>query len=123
MSKQFEQFKILYNQILKASLEIKNLITEENFDSIVFKEKHKSQLISKCAFLKKQIQFTEEEEEIIEEIKQKILVQEDENLNKLSNLRVDILSEIKRITAQEKIVNKYEQSEPESGTICDYTSD
>ena len=32
MSKQFEQFKILYNQILKASLEIKNLITEEEIN-------------------------------------------------------------------------------------------
>ena len=55
MSKQFEQLEILYKQILATSLEIKSLIDREMYDEAVFKEAHKSQLISKVAFLKKQV--------------------------------------------------------------------
>ena len=66
MSKQFEQLEILYKQILATSLEIKSLIDREMYDEAVFKEAHKSQLISKVAFLKKQLVFSESEKEIIE---------------------------------------------------------
>ena len=123
MSKQFEHLEILYKQILKISLNIKNLVVNDDFDSIVFEESRKSQLISKVAFLKKQVNLDDDERIVIEKIREKILAQEDENLTQLSNLREDVLQKIKAISAKEKVMNKYENTESESGTICDYISD
>ena len=59
MSKQFEQLLILYNQILATSTEVKNLILKENYDEAISREGHKSQLVSKAVFLKKQLHFSD----------------------------------------------------------------
>lgn len=123
MSKQFEQLEILYKQILATSLEIKSLIDREMYDEAVFKEAHKSQLISKVAFLKKQLVFSESEKEIIEKYREEIKTQENENMEKLESLRSDVLIKLKASQAKEKVNNVYDQIEPESGTIVDYTSD
>ncbi|MGN0018700.1 MAG: hypothetical protein ACI37S_06635 [Candidatus Gastranaerophilaceae bacterium] len=123
MSKQFEQLEILYKQILATSLEIKSLIDREMYDEAVFKEAHKSQLISKVAFLKKQLVFSESEKEIIEKYREEIKTQENENMEKLESLRSDVLIKLKASQAKEKVNNVYDQIEPESGTIIDYTSD
>ena len=123
MSKQFEQLEILYKQILATSLEIKSLIDREMYDEAVFKEAHKSQLISKVAFLKKQLVFRESEKEIIEKYREEIKTQENENMEKLESLRSDVLIKLKASQAKEKVNNVYDQIEPESGTIIDYTSD
>ena len=123
MSKQFEQLEILYKQILATSLEIKSLIDREMYDEAVFKEAHKSQLISKVAFLKKQLLFSESEKEIIEKYREEIKTQENENMEKLESLRSDVLIKLKASQAKEKVNNVYDQIEPESGTIVDYTSD
>ncbi len=123
MSKQFEQLEILYKQILATSLEIKSLIDREMYDEAVFKEAHKSQLISKVAFLKKQLVFSESEKEIIEKYREEIKTQENENMEKLEALRSDVLIKLKASQAKEKVNNVYDQIEPESGTIIDYTSD
>lgn len=123
MSKQFEQLEILYKQILATSLEIKSLIDREMYDEAVFKEAHKSQLISKVAFLKKQLVFSESEKEIIEKYREEIKAQENENMEKLESLRSDVLIKLKASQAKEKVNNVYDQIEPESGTIIDYTSD
>ena len=122
-NKQFEQLELLYKQILATSLEIKVFIDKERFDDAVIKENHKSSLISKVAFLRKQLKFDETELSIIEQIKNKILKQEKENLERLQALRDDVLVKLKTIHAKEKLVNKYEQQIQDSGSICDYTSD
>ena len=54
---------------------------------------------------------------------QEIKVQENENMEKLESLRSDVLIKLKASQAKEKVNNVYDQIEPESGTIIDYTSD
>ena len=44
-------------------------------------------------------------------------------MEKLESLRSDVLIKLKASQAKEKVNNVYDQIEPESGTIVDYTSD
>ncbi len=123
MSKQFEQLLVLYNQIFATSTEVKNLIEKENYDEAISREGHKSQLVDKVAFLKKQLTLSEEEKEAINSINEKILAQEGEVLEKLQNLKQDVAMKLKTTQKQSKLSNVYDKEEPHEGSICDYTSD
>ncbi len=123
MSKQFEQFELLYKQIFTTSNEVKKMIDAEDYESVLMLEKHKTQLVSKVLLVKKTVELTEEENSVIEDLKTQILKQEKENLDKMKILRDKISVELQKENSKEKIINKYEQIEYEKGTICDYTSD
>jgi len=123
MSKQFEQLEILYKQVLNLSKEIKLLIFNEKYDDVVAQEAYKSQIVSKITLVKKTVKLSDEEKNLINELKKEILFQEKENLNHLKELREKTLTELKNISSKSKVSNKYEQIEPTEGTICDYTSD
>lgn len=123
MSKQFEQLLILYNQILTTSTEVKNLVLKENYDEAISREGHKSQLVSKAVFLKKQLHFSDEENDAIKSINEQILAQEAEVLENLKNLKEDVLLKLKTVQKQSKLSNVYDNEIPTEGSICDYTSD
>ena len=123
MSKQFEQFELLYKQILTTSNEVKKMIDAEDYESVLMHEKHKTQLVSKVSLVKKTVELTEEEKSVIEDLKTQILKQEKENLDRMKILRDKTSAELQKENNKEKILNKYEQVEVEKGTICDYISD
>ncbi len=123
MSKQFEQFELLYKQILTTSNEVKKMIDAEDYESVLIHEKHKTQLVSKVSLVKKTVELTEEEKSVIEDLKTQILKQEKENLDRMKILRDKTSAELQKENSKEKILNKYEQVEVEKGTICDYISD
>lgn len=123
MSKQFEQFELLYKQILTTSNEVKKMIDAEDYESVLIHEKHKTQLVSKVSLVKKTVELTEEEKSVIEDLKTQVLKQEKENLDRMKILRDKTSAELQKENSKEKILNKYEQVEVEKGTICDYISD
>lgn len=123
MLKQFEQFKMLYKQLFEVSSEVKTLIEEQNYDEVFFKEKYKNQLIEKISIIKNTLNLSDEEKDIIENLKSQILILDKENLDKMQSLRDETLIALKQEQEKTKITNKYEQIEYEKGSICDYTSD
>lgn len=123
MSKQFEQFEMLYKQLFEVSSEVKTLIEEQNYDEVFFKEKYKNQLIEKISIIKNNLSLSDKEKDIIENLKSQILILDKENLDKMQSLRDEILIALKQEQEKTKISNKYEQIEYEKGSICDYTSD
>lgn len=123
MSKQFEQFEMLYKQLFEVSSEVKTLIEEQNYDEVFFKEKYKNQLIEKISIIKNTLNLSDEENDIIENLKSQILILDKENLDKMQSLRDETLIALKHEQEKIKISNKYEQIEYEKGSICDYTSD
>ncbi len=123
MSKQFEQIKLLYNQIFTVSNNVKLAIENNNYDEALNLEQYKSQLVSRVVLAKKTVQLSQDEKNVIEDLKNKILLQEKENLNKIQSLRDETFLELKKLNSQDKVSSKYEQIEVEEGTICDYTSD
>lgn len=123
MLKQFEQFEMLYKQLFEVSSEVKTLIEEQNYDEVFFKEKYKNQLIEKISIIKNTLNLSDEEKDIIENLKSKILILDKENLDKMQSLRDETLIALKQEQEKTKITNKYEQIEYEKGSICDYTSD
>lgn len=123
MSKQFEQFEMLYKQLFEVSSEVKTLIEEQNYDEVFFKEKYKNQLIEKISIIRNNLNLSDEEKDIIENLKSQILILDKENLDKMQSLRDETLIALKREQEKTKISNKYEQVEYEKGSICDYTSD
>lgn len=123
MSKQFEQLELLYKQILTTSNEVKKMIDNEDYESVLMQEKHKTQLISKVSLVKKTVELSDEEKSAIENLKTQILKQEKENLDRMKILRDKTSLELHKENSKEKILNKYEQIEYEKGSICDYVSD
>lgn len=123
MSKQFEQFELLYKQVLATSKEIKTLIDEQNYDEILSREGHKGQLVSKISLVEKTLDLSEEQKVSIEELRTQILAQDKENIERMQTLRDETLVELKKENEKEKFSNKYGQQDYEIGTICDYTSD
>lgn len=123
MSKQFEQLELLYKQILTTSNEVKKMIDKEDYESVLMQEKHKTQLVSKVALVKKTVELSDEEKSAIENLKTQILKQEKENLDRMKILRDKTSLELHKENSKEKILNKYEQIEYEKGSICDYVSD
>lgn len=123
MSKQFEQFELLYRQVLVLSLDIKNLIDLQDYNEIIFKESQKAHLISKISQIKPSLNLSEEETSAINILKTKILEQEKENLDRMQVLKAETFVELKKEIEKEKITNKYEQVEYETGSLCDYVSD
>lgn len=123
MSEQFEQLKLLYQQILNVSQRTKAAIDKSDYDEAVSNENYKTQLVSKLMLVKRSVALSDGESTIINELKQQILDLEKENLDIISDLRDKTLQELKAINSQNKIANKYNQTEAIEGTICDYTSD
>ena len=123
MSKQFEQLEILYKQILTVSNNIKTSIDKDDYDELLSQEAYKAQLISRVNLAKKTIKLSDEEAIEINNLRNEILSQEKENLEKIQLLRDKTLAELKSLNSQNKLSNKYEQIEAEEGTICDYTRD
>lgn len=123
MSKQFEQFELLYKQVLATSKEIKTLIDEQNYDEILSREGHKGQLVSKISLVEKTLDLSEEQKVSIEDLRAQILAQDKENIERMQTLRDETFMELKKENEKEKFANKYEQKDYETGTICDYTSD
>lgn len=124
MSDQFEQLKLLYQQILSVAQRTKRAIDNSDYDEALSCENYKSQLVSKLMLINKTVSLTGDEISIIDEIKKEILDLEKENLNIITDLRDKTMQELKTLNSQNKIANKYNQVEENiEGTICDYTSD
>lgn len=125
MSKQFEQLEFLHKQILLISQKIRNYIEKENYDEVLSQENYKSQLNLRVELAQKTIDLTEEETNIIKQLRSQIAESEKTNLDMMTELRDKIVVELKALNSQSKISNKYAQKpeEPQEGTICDYTSD
>lgn len=122
MAKQFDQLKILYKQILAISVEIKKLIDKENYDEILSKETHKTQLINKVNIVRKSFVFTDFEQSTLKKIIGDIQKQEMENLSRIKDLKVDTALKLKTLNAKSKITNKYSgDTEPQEGSILDFS--
>ncbi len=120
MTKQFDQLKILYKQILATSVEIKNLIERENYDEALSRETHKSQLINKVNFVKNTFDLSDFEQSTLRKVVEDIQKQEMENLENLKTLKDDAAAKLKALNAKSKITNKYSGDiEPQEGSILD----
>lgn len=120
MKKQFEQLKMLYNQVLATSKEIKKLIENNNYEDALSREMHKAKLIKSIDIVKKTLNFTVEEKKTLSVIIEEIKKQELENLNKLQENKEETSAQIQYISAQQKILAKYVSMEQNSeGSIID----
>lgn len=123
MSIQIEQLILLYKQLYNISLTINELIGKEDYDEIISQEICKAQLVSRITLAKKTIRLSDAENKELEEWKNKIMIQEDDNLHRIGMMKNNVLAQLKAINSQNKVVNKYEHVESVEGSICDYTSD
>ncbi|MGN1153401.1 MAG: hypothetical protein ACI4S3_05175 [Candidatus Gastranaerophilaceae bacterium] len=120
MKKQFEQLKMLYNQVLATSKEIKKLIENNSYEEALSREMHKAKLIKSIDIVKKTLNFTVEEKKTLSVIIEEIKKQELENLNKLQENKEETSAQIQYISAQQKILAKYVSMEQNSeGSIID----
>ena len=121
MTKQFDQLKMLYKQVLATSIEVKNFIEKENYDEALSRETHKAQLISKINIVKNSFDLTDFEQSTLRKIVEDIQKQEMENISTVKDLKDDIALKLKALKAKSKITNKYSgDTEPQEGSILDF---
>lgn len=122
MSVQFEQIKLLYNQLLNSVVEVKDYISNEEYDYAILKENYISTLVEKINYVKKTVNLQDDELNILKEISDKISEIESENIQNLENSKLTVLQEIKKLNNQDKISAKYNiDSDETGGSICDYS--
>ena len=122
MSVQFEQIKLLYNQLLNSVTEVKAYINREEFDDAISKENYIATLVQKINFLKKTVNLQDEELNILKEISDKITEIQNDNIQHIENSKQLITQQIKNLNNKDKLSAKYTiDSEQNSGSICDYS--
>lgn len=122
MTKQFDQLKMLYKQVLATSVEVKKFIEKENYDEALSRETHKAQLIGKINIVKNSFDLTDFEQSTLRKIVEDIQKQEMENLENLKELKEDTALKLKAMNAKSKITNKYSgDTEPQEGSILDFS--
>lgn len=122
MSIQFEQIKILYNQLLNSAIEVKNYISNEEYDYAISKESHIATLVEKINFLKKTVKLEDDELNVLNEISNQIMEIENNNIKNLENSKQLILQQIKTLNNKDKLSAKYTvEPEQNGGSICDYS--
>ena len=121
MTKQFDQLKMLYKQVLATSVEVKKFIEKENYDEALSRETHKAQLISKINIVKNSFDLTDFEQSTLRKIVEDIQKQEMENISTVKDLEDDTALKLKALKAKSKITNKYSgDTEPQEGSILDF---
>ena len=97
MTKQFDQLKMLYKQVLATSVEVKKFIVKNSFD------------------------LTDFEQSTLRKIVEDIQKQEMENISTVKDLKDDTALKLKALKAKSKITNKYSgDTEPQEGSILDF---
>ena len=123
MSIQFEQIQILYNQLFNSVQEVKNYISNQDYDNAILKENYIAILVQKINYLKQTVKLEDNELNILNEISNKIMEIENENISNIENSKQLVLQQIKKLNNQDKLSAKYNtiDSEQDGGSIYDYS--
>ncbi len=118
----FEDIKLIYNQFLNLSAEIKEMINEQDYDGANYKMQHSNKLINRIIAVKKTAVLDENEQQELNKIEKKIVEDNKNLIKKLIDEKTAVGDELKEINKKIKINSAYDISaEEQQGGLIDYS--
>lgn len=104
---QFEQLKLIYNQLFNLADEITFMVEKEEFNEAISKLQHKDNLIKTFLTAKKTVELDESQEQEMLLLDEKLKEKEVNNIEILKNLRSDVAAELRKTKKSLKVNNAY----------------
>lgn len=114
---QFEQLMLQYNQLKNGSEDIRRMIENEDFDNAITMIKNREELFMSCKCMRKYLELTPEQENLLNELLEEIRVLEIENIRILTTGMEEVQQELKKTQQNEKIQHAYDFDENQKGSI------
>jgi len=100
--------KLLYEQLIKANAQIKQLILDDDWESVDYAIQNKAILLKKImSFEKPRIEDIKATPELMQ-MRLKIVDVEKENIELVKSLKTDAMKEMSNVKKARKILNAYE---------------
>lgn len=119
--KQFEQLMLQYTQLKNGASDIKKMIEAEDYDGAITMLNNRESLFLNCKCMRKYLELTPEQEELLNNLLDELRALEMENINMLTRGMDSIQRELKIAQQNEKIQQAYEFDENQKGSIINYT--
>ena len=116
-NQQFEQLILMYNQLKNGALDIKRMLENEDFDSVMSMLKHREGIFLNCKCMRKYLELTPEQEKEASIIFNEIKSLEEENIKILAEGLTEVKAELQRSNHTEKIQQAYDFNEVQMGII------
>ena len=117
---QYEQLKLLYNQIINITVEEDKLFDNKAFQELDALLSHKNNLINQIVILVKNIKLSNAEQTEIQELECKYKENEERNIEKFSKVRDTLGLELKKTNKNLKLKNAYAKAiKSNQGSILD----
>lgn len=114
---QFEQLMLQYNQLKNSALEIRRMISTENFDSAITMIKSREDIFFSCKCMRKYLELTPYQEKELNTLLDELRDLESENISMLSKSMAEVKRELKRTQQNEKIQHAYDFDNIQKGSI------
>lgn len=119
--KQFEQLMLQYTQLKNGASDIKKMIEAEDYDGAITMLNNRESLFLNCKCMRKYLELTPEQEELLNNLLDELRALEMENINMLTRGMDSIQRKLKIAQQNEKIQQAYEFDENQKGSIINYT--
>ena len=117
---QYEQLMLIYNQIKNGSEDIRRMIQNEDFDSAISMIKTREELFLNCKCIRKYLELTPVQQNIVNKIVEEIQERELENIKILSKRMQEVQQELKKTQQSEKLQKAYDFENTQQGSIINY---
>ena len=106
----YNHLKLLYDQFLKMNTHIKELITNNDWESVDFAIQDKDALLRKIIFFEKpRIELIKANSEL-HNIRLNLIELEKQNIELVKSMKEKLFNEIKTVKKTKKVLNAYEPS-------------
>ena len=104
----YNHLKLLYEQFFKMNIHIKELIKNQDWDSVDFAIQDKEALLRKIIFFEKPRLEAIKNNKELHQARLKLIELEKENIEIVKKMKEDLIGEIKQVKKAKKILNAYE---------------
>jgi hypothetical protein len=114
---QFDNLILQYNQILRVSEEIGELVEKGFINDAILKTEYRKKLVHNLGLAKASFKFTEEQKNILNELKDKIITLDKENIAHFSEMKTDVKIELEKVNGKIKLKEAYDVFSDPRGSI------
>ena len=104
---QFENIELIYRQYINLTKEINIMIQNEDYQKATEKLKDKDKLTKRLSVAKKTTKLTNEENQKLKEIEEKLIENNKRNIIYLKKLKQEVAEKLKKTKKQVKISSAY----------------
>ena len=116
MEKQFEQLMLYYNQLKEMAFQISGMLEREAYNEALTMLNHRKRVVKELGLMLRYIEMTDEQKQIVDNIRNEIYKIEAESIKKLQKDMEDVKYELDIASSKVRFRNKYNPYEVEQAT-------